>query len=107
VQPTLEHTSEAASGATIPADYRVSITNATGKSAYPIASFTYLLVYKEQKDPAKGAALVKFLWWAIHDGQKLAGPLDYAPLPAAVVTKVEATLKTITASGKSVLASAN
>ena len=67
----------------MPADFRVSITNAPGKDAYPIASFTYLLVYKDAKDKAKGEALVKFLWWAIHDGQKLrAAPLDYAPLPA-------------------------
>jgi phosphate transport system substrate-binding protein len=105
VLPSIETTSEAAAAVTMPPDYRVSITNATGKNAYPISSFTYILIYKEQADAHKGKAIGQFLWWAIHDGQKLAGPLDYAPLPKAVVTKVEATLKTITVGGKSVIAS--
>jgi phosphate transport system substrate-binding protein len=83
----------------------VSITDAHGKDAYPIASFTYILVYKDQKDAAKGEALVKFLWWATHDGQKSAPGLDYAPLPSAVVKKVEAALKALTVDGKPVLAS--
>ena len=104
VLPSIESTSEAASAVVMPADFRVSITNATGKNAYPISSFTYILVYKEQTDAAKGKALVNFLWWATHDGQKLAGPLDYAPLPKAVVTKVEAELKSLTVQGKAVLA---
>ncbi len=76
-------TSAAAAGVAIPADYRVSVTNAAGKDAYPIASFTYLLVHRDAKDKAKGEAIVNFLWWAIHDGQATAAPLDYAPLPAA------------------------
>ena len=84
----------------MPADFRVSITNATGKNAYPISSFTYLLVYKEQTDAAKGKALGQFLWWAIHDGQKLAAPLDYAPLPKPVVAKVEQALRGITVAGQ-------
>jgi phosphate transport system substrate-binding protein len=105
VIPSIETTSEAAAGVTMPADYRVSITDAKGKNAYPISSFTYVLIYKDQADAAKGKAIGQFLWWAIHDGQKLAGPLDYAPLPKAVVAKVEATLKTITVGGKSVIAS--
>jgi phosphate transport system substrate-binding protein len=104
VKPTIESISEAAAGVTLPADYRVSITDAKGKNSYPISSFTYLLVYKDQTEPAKGKALVQFLWWAIHDGQKLAGPLDYAPLPKAVVSKVEASIKSITVQGKSVIA---
>ena len=54
---------------------------------------------------AKGKAIGQFLWWAIHDGQKLAGPLDYAPLPKPVVAKVEAALRAITVGGKSVIAS--
>ena len=104
VQPSIETTSEAAAGVVMPADFRVSITDAKGKNAYPISSFTYILVYKEQTDAAKGKALVNFLWWATHDGQKLAAPLDYAPLPKAVVTKVEAALKSLTVQGKAVLA---
>ena len=84
----------------MPDDYRVSITDAKGKNAYSIAGFTYLLVYGDQSDKAKGEALVKFLWWAVHDGQATAGPLDYAPLPKAVVGKVEKTLERITVQGK-------
>jgi phosphate transport system substrate-binding protein len=106
VEPTIASTSSAASGVDVPADYRVSITDAKGKDAYPIASFTYILVYKDQKDAPKGEALVKFLWWAIHDGQKAAPALDYAPLPATVVKKVETTLKALTVDGKPVLAAA-
>jgi phosphate transport system substrate-binding protein len=64
--------------------------------------FTYLLVYRDQADKAKGEALVRFLWWAIHDGQASAAPLDYAPLPAAVVKKVEKTLASLTVQGKPV-----
>jgi phosphate transport system substrate-binding protein len=102
VKPSLEATSAAAAGVELPADFRVSITDATGKDAYPISSFTYLLVYKEQTDPVKGEALVKFLWWAIHDGQKVAGSLDYAQLPRPVVEKVEKALQAITVQGKPV-----
>jgi phosphate transport system substrate-binding protein len=104
VAPSIESTSEAAAGVVMPEDFRISITNSKGKGAYPISSFTYLLVYRDQKDPQKGKALAQFLWWAIHDGQKLAAPLDYAPLPKAVVGKVETALHAITVDGKSVIA---
>jgi phosphate transport system substrate-binding protein len=100
VTPSLEATSEAAAAVEMPADYRVSITNPAGKGAYPIASFTYLLVHQDAKDPLKGAALAKFLWWAVHEGQSAAAPLDYAPLPKPVVAKVEATIKGLTVQGK-------
>jgi phosphate transport system substrate-binding protein len=102
VRPSLEATSAAAAGVDMPADYRVSITDAVGKDAYPIASFTYLLVYRDQQDRAKGEALVHFLWWAIHDGQRTAPGLDYAPLPKAVVAKLEKTLSSLTVQGKPV-----
>jgi phosphate transport system substrate-binding protein len=105
VTASIETTSEAAAGVEMPADFRVSITNARGKNAYPISAFTYVLIYKEQPDAAKGKAIGQFLWWAVHDGQKLAAPLDYAPLPKPVVAKVEQALRTITAGGKSVIAS--
>jgi phosphate transport system substrate-binding protein len=100
VKPSLESTSEAAAGVEMPADFRVSITDARGKDAYPMASFTYLLVYRDQTDAAKGRALIDFLWWAIHDGQAAAPALDYAPLPKAVVAKVERELRTLTVQGK-------
>jgi phosphate transport system substrate-binding protein len=105
VKPSVEATSAAAAGVELPPDFRVSITNAKGKDAYPIAAFTYILIYKDQTDAQKGKATVEFLWWAIHDGQKLAPPLDYAPLPKPVVARVEAELKTVKVDGKSVLAS--
>ena len=102
VKPSLETTSAAAAGVTMPPDYRVSITNAGGKDAWPIASFTYLLVRKDQADAKKGEALVKFLWWATHEGQKDAAPLDYAPLPKSVVSMVEKTIQSLTVQGKPV-----
>ena len=104
VKPSLESVSAAAEKAEIPDDYRVSITDAAGPAAYPISAFTYLLVYRDQPDPAKGEALVRFLWWAVHEGQKTAPQLDYAPLPKAVVHKVEGTLRKLTVQGKAVLA---
>jgi phosphate transport system substrate-binding protein len=105
VSASIESTSAAAAGVEMPADFRVSITNAKGKGSYPISSFTYVLIYKEQADAAKGKAIGQFLWWAVHEGQKLAAPLDYAPLPKPVVAKVEQALRTITVGGKSVIAS--
>ena len=104
VKPTLEAVSAAAAKAQIPDDYRISITDQPGKDAWPISTFTYLLVYKDMPDAAKGEALLQFLWWAAHDGQKLASALEYAPLPPPVVSKVESTLRKLTVQGKAVLA---
>ncbi|HEX9050030.1 MAG TPA: phosphate ABC transporter substrate-binding protein PstS, partial [Anaeromyxobacter sp.] len=103
VAATMESTSEAAAGVQMPDDFRVSITDASGKKAYPMASFTYVLVPHDQADPVKAKAIVDFLSWAVHDGQKFAAPLDYAPLPRPVVEKVTAKLKTLTAQGKPIL----
>lgn len=100
VKPTLESVTAAAAASQMPDDLRVSITNAPGKDAYPVSSFTYFLVYKDQDDEAKGKALVSFLWWAIHDGEKMAKDLLYAPLPAEVTTKAEQKIKSITYQGK-------
>jgi phosphate transport system substrate-binding protein len=102
VLPTLESTSAAAAGVVLPPDFRVSVTDPSGKNAYPIASFTYLLVHKDAKDKAKGDAMVKFLWWAVHAGQAMAIPLDYAPLPKPVVTSVEKTIQGLLVQGKPV-----
>jgi phosphate transport system substrate-binding protein len=103
VLPSLEATSEAAAGAarTMPADFRVSLVDAPGKDAYPICGLTWILVYKDQKDEAKGKALVAFLRWAMTDGQKRNAPLLYAPIPKTVVEKVDAALKQIQYRGKS------
>src|SRR5499425_895069 len=107
VEASIESTTAAAAGAAnnMPADFRVSLTNPPGDSSYPIASFTWLLVYKDQPDEAKGKLLVKFLWWAIHDGQKYTADLLYAPLPAPVVKQLEAKVRQITFQGKPLLAS--
>jgi phosphate transport system substrate-binding protein len=102
VKPSIESTSAAAAGVSMPDDFRVSITDPSGKNAYPISGFTWILVHRDQPDKAKGEAVIKFLWWAAHDGQKLAAPLDYAPLPQPVVTKVETKLKSLTVQGKPV-----
>jgi phosphate transport system substrate-binding protein len=104
VRSSLEAVTAAAaeSLATTPEDLRVSITDAAGATAYPIASYTYVLVYKDQKDAAKGKALVDFLWWCIHDGQAVTKDpqYPYAPLPAEVVKRAEAKLDSITSGGK-------
>jgi phosphate transport system substrate-binding protein len=106
VEPSIESTTAAAASAakTMPADFRVSLTNPPGDTAYPIASFTWLLVYKDQADPVKGKALVNFLWWATHEGQRYASDLLYAPLPASVVKQIEAKIREITHQGKPLLA---
>jgi phosphate transport system substrate-binding protein len=81
-------TAAAASAASnMPADFRVSITNAPGAESYSISSFTWLLIYKNQTDKSKGPAIVKFLKWGLTDGQKYASPLNYAPLPQAVIDR--------------------
>lgn len=102
VPASLESVSDAAAGsvASMPADLRTQITDAEGDGAYPIASYTYILVYKDQTDAAKGKALVDFLWWATHDGEKFGKDLHYGPLPADVVKKVEAKIASITNGGK-------
>jgi len=90
----------AASAATTPDDLRVSITNASGATAYPISSYTYILVYKEQSDAVKGKTVIDFLWWGIHDGESFAKDLQYAPLPAEIVKRAELRINSITAGGK-------
>jgi phosphate transport system substrate-binding protein len=102
VEPTLDAITAAAaeSVSTMPTDLRASIVNASGETAYPISSYTYLLVYKDQRDAAKGKTLVDFLWWALHDGEKFARELHYAPLPAEVVKRAEEKINSITSGGK-------
>ncbi len=88
-------TAAAASAPKMPADFRVSITNAPGKDAYPISSFTWLLIPVQSKDPAKGKILADFLSWMAGDGQKLASALTYAPLPDSVAAKVKDAIKQV------------
>lgn len=91
VKADLKSVTEAAAGAAdkMPADFRVSITNAPGAGAYPISSFTWLLIPGKIEDPVKKKTIVGFLKWMQTDGQKLAEGLSYAPLPEAVI-KLEA-----------------
>jgi phosphate transport system substrate-binding protein len=88
VKPTLESVTAAMATAQIPEDFRFSMTNAPGKDSYPIAGATWLLVYEQQKDAAKGKKLVDFLKWAVTKGEGMAKDLDYAPLPEALQARV-------------------
>ena len=87
VRATTESVTAAAeaSAKQIPADFRVSITNAPGNAAYPMSSFTWLLLYEDAPDKKQAATMVEFLKWALTDGQKFAAPMGYAPLPKSVV----------------------
>lgn len=88
-------TAAAGSAPKMPADFRVSITNAPGKDAYPISSFTWLLIPEQSKDSAKGKILGEFLNWMVTDGQKMTSALAYAPLPDNVVAKVQQAIKQV------------
>lgn len=102
IVPTIKSTTAAIAGkvADLQKDIKTSIINSEDKDAYPIAGITYIMIYTDQKDATKGQALVNYLNWAIHDGEKMAAELLYAPLPAEVVKINEATLATITSGGK-------
>lgn len=96
VKASLESvTAAAASAPKMPTDFRVSITNPPGKDAYPIASFTWLLIPAQSKDPAKGKILSDFLTWMVTDGQKETTALAYAPLPENVAEKVKEAIKQV------------
>jgi phosphate transport system substrate-binding protein len=97
IKASLETTTAAAAeaAANMPADFRVSITNAPGARAYPISSFTWLLFTENPKDKAKAKTMVAFMEWALTDGQKFAADLGYAPLPPAVVTLEQDALRKI------------
>jgi phosphate transport system substrate-binding protein len=102
IEPTFDSITAAGaeSVANTPEDLRVSITDPAGPGTYPISSYVYVLIYKDQKNADKGKALVDFLWWGIHDGEQFAKPLQYAPLPAEIVTRAEAKINSIVSGGK-------
>jgi phosphate transport system substrate-binding protein len=87
VVPSVASVTAAAAGAAanMPADFRVSITNAPGADAYPIASFTWMLLFEDPQDKAQAATMKEFMRWALSDGQKMAPELGYASLPPQVV----------------------
>jgi phosphate transport system substrate-binding protein len=88
-------TAAAAAVKSMPADFRVSITNAPGKDSYPISSFTWLLIPEQSKDASKGKILADFLSWMVEGGQKMAAELSYAPLPESVAAKVKVEIKQV------------
>ncbi|HWO89296.1 MAG TPA: phosphate ABC transporter substrate-binding protein PstS [Gemmatimonadales bacterium] len=106
VEASPASTTAAAAGAQLPndTDFRVSITDAPGPDSYPIASFTWILIPRQIDDQARGRALLEFLWWAVHDGQRLASQLGYAPLPQRVVRLVEQRLRSVSSGGRPLLA---
>jgi phosphate transport system substrate-binding protein len=107
IVPSLETVTAAAAGAKLEkdTDFRVSITNAPGAQAYPISSFTWLLIKKDNKDPVKAKLIRDFLAWMITpEAQAMAAELHYAPLPAPVVSLVQARLPTLKAGGKVIAA---
>jgi phosphate transport system substrate-binding protein len=97
VKASVESVTAAAAAAApnMPADFRVSITDAAGAGAYPISSFTWLLLYEDPKDKVQGQAMVDFMRWALTDGQKYSAALGYAPLPSSVIQLETAALAKI------------
>jgi phosphate transport system substrate-binding protein len=106
ITPTIASVT-AAANVTIPADSKISLTNTDAADGYPIASFSWVLIYKEQKYNNRSAdratKLLKLLSWVIHDGQQYSAGLTYAPLSAAAVTTGDAILKSATYDGKPIL----
>jgi phosphate transport system substrate-binding protein len=94
VKATVPGVTAAAAGVSMPKDYRVSITDASGKDAYPISTFTWLLIYPKNPE-GKGAQIKDFMRWMLKNGQAMAPALGYAPLPDAVKAKVAKTVETI------------
>src|SRR5579859_1523512 len=102
INATLDSVSAAAASAAslVPADMRFSIVNSPGADAYPISTGTWLLVYRDMPDRAKGLALTRMLWWATHDGQKFNNDLAYATVPPELTTRSEEFIRQITVQGQ-------
>jgi len=110
VEASLDATTKAADGFTMPdlgnlrgQQAKISITNATNADAWPISTFTFLIVAKDYSDKGKAQAILRFAWWGTHEGQIFAKDLGYAPLPANVVKTAEDVLRSITSGGVKVL----
>jgi phosphate transport system substrate-binding protein len=102
IKPTLESITNAAN-VDMPADARISITNTSVADGYPISSFTWILIYKEQdynnRTIIRAASMLKEFWWMVHEGQQYTQPLNYAPLPPKAVIAAEKVLKSVTYDG--------
>lgn len=103
LEPTLESAALAADQPNLPDNMEVMVTDSSNPKAYPIIGFTWLLVYEDQKDEAKGDAVARLAWWMIHEGQQYAVPLEYAPLKGAALKKAENLVKKLKVNGRPVL----
>jgi len=102
IKPTVSSITESADGINLPADLRVSLVDSPNKKAYPITGFTWMLIYQNQ--PAgQGKILADLTWWVVHDGQKYAKALNYAPLPESVIKMDEAKINSLKAEGRLIL----
>jgi phosphate transport system substrate-binding protein len=99
LEPSLESAAKAAEGVQLPDDMKVVITDSANPQAYPITSFTWVLAYVNAPEAGKGKALAHYLWWAIHDGQKLGTPLDFPSLSSDAVKKAEAQVMSLQCGG--------
>ncbi len=108
VKPTLESIVAAATSAerVVPDDLRISIVDSAAARAYPIAAFTYILVYQNQTNAGKGKALARFLQWAVHKGQTFVPALHYAPLPKEAVVKAKSKISSLNSNGTPLLGKA-
>jgi len=102
VAASVQGVTDAVAGAAnnMPADLKAVFVNAPGETSYPIAGFSWIVVFQNQKDAAKGQAIVNLLKYAVHDGQQYARPLDYAPLPKAVQDLDDKVIQSITVAGR-------
>jgi len=102
LQPTAAAVTASADGIELPDDLRISLVDSSNKKAYPITGFTWMLIYQNQK-AGQGKALADLTWWVVHDGQKYAKALNYAPLPEKVVKLDEEKIKSLKADGRLIL----
>jgi phosphate transport system substrate-binding protein len=102
--PSIDGATACAAGVAdkLPADLRVRIAGCTGQNAYPISGFSWVVLHQNQKDMARGQAIVNLLWWLTHDGQQYSKDLFYAPLPQQVVSRDEQQLSSIKVNGQSI-----
>ncbi len=108
VTPTLEALDHAARAAVLldpgaARDTPIRLVDTTDPAAYPITALSYVVLPRDARDPERGAALAQFLWWAVHDGQRYARPLDYAELPPELVLRAESVLRELRAGGRPIV----
>jgi phosphate transport system substrate-binding protein len=103
VAPSTDSSLAAAHSAGVNDSLIVSLSDAAGDASYPLSAYTYFLVYRESADYERGRALARFMWWAVHEGQRFALSMDYAPLPKRLVTGVEQCLRGLRGGGKTLI----